>query len=66
MEIDIPIEVMEVREVELLLESNIGTPRPDALLNLLFTIENRGNADMTLVPTLPTYRMVITDIASTD
>ena len=51
-EIDIPIEVMEVREVELLLESNIGTPRPDALLNLLFTIENRGNVDMTLVPTL--------------
>ena len=51
-EFDIPLEVMEVREVELLLESNIGTPRPDALLNLLFTIENRGNVDMTLVPTL--------------
>ena len=55
-QIDIPIEVMEVREVELLLESNIGTPRPDALVNLLFTIENKGNVDMTLVPslTLPT------------
>lgn len=51
-EIDIPIEVIEVREVELLLESNIGTPRPDALVNLLFTIENRGNVDMTLVPSL--------------
>ncbi|MGB1914142.1 MAG: S8 family serine peptidase [Candidatus Poseidoniaceae archaeon] len=51
-EIDIPIEVMQVREVELLLESNIGTPRPDALINLLFTIENRGNVDMTLVPSL--------------
>ena len=50
-EIDIPIEVMEVREVELLLESNIGTPRPDAL-EPPFTIENRGNVDMTLVPTL--------------
>ena len=51
-EIDIPIEVMEVREVELLLESNIGTPRPDALVNLLFTIENRGNVDITLIPSL--------------
>ncbi|MDP6224161.1 MAG: S8 family serine peptidase, partial [Candidatus Poseidoniaceae archaeon] len=51
-EVDIPIEVMEVREVELILESDLGTPRPDALLNLLFTIENRGNVDMTLVPSL--------------
>ena len=51
-EIDIPIEVMEVREVELILESNIGTPRPDALVNLLFTIENRGNVDITLIPSL--------------
>ena len=51
-EVDIPIEVMEVREVELILESDLGTPRPDALLNLLFTIENRGNVDMTLMPSL--------------
>ena len=51
-EIDIPLEVMEVREVELILESDIGTPRPDALINLLFTIENRGNVDMTLTPSL--------------
>jgi hypothetical protein len=43
---------MEVREVELILESDIGTPRPDALINLLFTIENRGNVDMTLTPSL--------------
>ena len=43
---------MEVREVELILESDLGTPRPDALLNLLFTIENRGNVDMTLMPSL--------------
>ena len=55
-EIDIPIRVMEVREVEILLESNIGTPRPDATLNLLFTIENRGNVDLIFNPsmTLPT------------
>ena len=51
-EIDIPIEVMEVREVELIFESNLGNPRPDASLNLLFTIENRGNVDMSLVPSL--------------
>ena len=51
-EVDIPLEVMEVREVELILESDLGTPRPDALLNLLFTIENRGNVDMTLMPSL--------------
>jgi len=51
-EVDIPIEVMEVREVEILLESNIGTPPSDALVNLLFTIENRGNVNMTLVPSL--------------
>ena len=51
-ETDIPLEVMEVREVELILESDIGTPRPDALINLLFTIENRGNVDMTLTPSL--------------
>ena len=51
-EVDIPLEVMEVRDVELVLESNIGNPRSDALVNLLFTIENRGNVDMTLVPSL--------------
>ena len=51
-EVDIPIEIMEVREVEVLLESTIGTPRSDALVNLLFTIENRGNVDMTLTPSL--------------
>ena len=51
-EIDIPIRVMEVREVEILLESNIGTPRPDATLNLLFTIENRGNVDITFNPSM--------------
>lgn len=51
-EIDIPIRVMEVREVEIVLESNIGTPRPDATLNLLFTIENRGNVDITFNPSM--------------
>ena len=51
-EIDIPIRVMEVREVEIVLESNIGTPRPDATLNLLFTIENRGNVDLTFNPSM--------------
>ena len=51
-EIDIPIRVMEVREVEIILESNIGTPRPDATVNLLFTIENRGNVDLTFNPSM--------------
>lgn len=51
-EIDIPIRVKEVREVEIVLESNIGTPRPDATVNLLFTIENRGNVDITFSPSM--------------
>ena len=51
-EMDIPIEVLEVREVEIVLESEIGTPRSDAVVNLLFTIENQGNVDMTLSPSL--------------
>ena len=55
-EIDIPIRVKEVRDVEIVLESDIGTPRPDATVNLLFTIENRGNVGITFNPsmTLPT------------
>ena len=51
-EIDIPIRIKEVRDVEILLESGIGTPRPDATVNLLFTIENRGNVDITFQPSM--------------
>ena len=51
-EIDIPIRIKEVRDVEILLESGIGTPRPDATVNLLFTIENRGNVDITFEPSM--------------
>ena len=56
-EIDIPIRIKEVREVEILLESGIGTPRPDATVNLLFTIENRGNVDITFEPSMSLQRV---------
>lgn len=52
----IPIKVEEIRTVDIDLETNLGTLRPDSTFSMMFSVEHRGNIDLNLTPSfeLPT------------
>ena len=47
---DIPIKVDTIKDVEIDLETNIGVLRPDSYFSMLFSLEHRGNIDLSLTP----------------
>ena len=47
---DIPIKVNTVKNVDVNLETNIGVLRPDSYFSMLFSLEHRGNVDLSLTP----------------
>jgi len=47
---DIPIKVETVEQVDVYLESNIGVLRPDSSFSMLFSLEHRGNIDLSFTP----------------
>lgn len=47
---EIPIKVETIRELNINLESALGTQRPDTSLTMMYTIEHRGNVDLDLTP----------------
>ena len=49
---DIPIKVMEIREIDIDLQNNFGKLRPDSSLNLMFSIQHTGNVDLELTPSI--------------
>ena len=49
---DIPIKVMEIREIDIDLQNNYGQLRPDSSLNLMFSIQHTGNIDLELTPSI--------------
>ena len=48
--LEIPMEVVEVRDVGISLESSLPTLRPDASVGLFLSLENRGNVNLNLTP----------------
>jgi uncharacterized membrane protein len=49
---NIPIKVMEIREIDIDLQNNFGKMRPDSSLSLMFSIQNSGNIDLDLTPSI--------------
>jgi hypothetical protein len=49
---NLPIKVMEIREIDLDLQNNFGKMRPDSSLSLMFSIQNSGNIDLDLTPSI--------------
>ena len=49
---DIPIKVETIKQIDIDLESNIGVLRPDSSFTMLFSLEHRGNIDLTFTPSL--------------
>ena len=49
---NIPIKVMEIKEIDLDLQNNFGKMRPDSSLSLMFSIQNSGNVDLDLTPSI--------------
>ena len=49
---NIPIKVMEIREIDIDLQNNFGKMRPDSSLSLMFSIQNKGNVDLDLTPSI--------------
>tara|TARA_B110000438_G_scaffold100549_1_gene99428 strand:+ start:194 stop:4723 length:4530 start_codon:yes stop_codon:yes gene_type:complete len=49
---NIPIKVMEIKEIDLDLQNNFGKMRPDSSLSLMFSIQNSGNIDLDLTPSI--------------
>lgn len=47
---DIPIKVETIKQIDIDLESNIGVLRPDSSFTMLFSLEHRGNIDLTFTP----------------
>ncbi len=47
---DIPIKVITVTDVEVNFETNLGTLRPDSYFSALFSLQPRGNVDLTFTP----------------
>jgi len=47
---DIPIKVNTVTDVDVNLETNVGTLRPDSYFSALFSLEHRGNVDLSFTP----------------
>ena len=48
--LDVPMQVMSIRDVGISLDSNLPTLRPDATVGLFLSLENRGNVDLDLTP----------------
>ena len=48
--LEIPMQVMAVRDVGISLESSLPTLRPDASVGLYLSLENLGNVDLDLTP----------------
>lgn len=48
--LDIPMQVMSIRDVGITLDSSLPTLRPDATVGLFLSLENRGNMDLDLTP----------------
>ena len=46
----IPIKVEEVRTIDIDLETNIGVLRPDSTFSMMFSVEHKGNLDLSLTP----------------
>ncbi len=49
---NIPIKVMEIREIDIDLQNNFGKLRPDSSLSLMFSIQHSGNIDLDLTPSI--------------
>ncbi|MDE0556924.1 MAG: S8 family serine peptidase [Candidatus Poseidoniaceae archaeon] len=49
---NIPIKVMEIRDIDIDLQNNFGKMRPDSSLSLMFSIQNKGNIDLDLTPSI--------------
>ena len=49
---ELPLVVMEVKEIQISLETSISSIMPDSVLSLLYSIENKGNVDVNLSPVL--------------
>jgi len=47
---DLPIKVETVKDVDVDLETNLGVLRPDSYFSLLFSLEHRGNVDLSFTP----------------
>jgi serine protease AprX len=47
---DIPIKVTTVKNVDVNLETNIGVLRPDSYFSALFSLQHRGNIDLSFTP----------------
>lgn len=47
---DIPIKVNTVKAVDVNLETNIGVLRPDSYFSALFSLQHRGNVDLSFTP----------------
>ena len=43
---------MEIKEIEISLETSISSIMPNSVLSLLYSIENKGNVDVNLSPVL--------------
>ena len=48
--LEIPMQVLAVRDVGISLESSLPALRPDASVGLYLSLENRGNVDLELTP----------------
>ena len=48
--LDVPMQVMSIRDVGISLDSNLPTLRPDATVGLFLSLENRGNVNLDLTP----------------
>ena len=48
--LNVPMQVMSIRDVGISLDSNLPTLRPDATVGLFLSLENRGNVNLDLTP----------------
>jgi uncharacterized membrane protein/uncharacterized protein YfaP (DUF2135 family) len=51
-EFEIPIRVTAIRDIQVQLETSLGTIRPDSSITMMLSIENSGNQDLYLLPSL--------------
>jgi len=51
-EFEIPLIVMEIKQIDIFMSTTIGELAPGTSFNLLFSFENNGNLDLNITPTL--------------
>jgi uncharacterized membrane protein/uncharacterized protein YfaP (DUF2135 family) len=51
-EFEIPIRVIAVKDIQVQLETSLGTIRPNSSITMMLSIENTGNQDLFLIPSL--------------